>query len=196
MFAASAAQPSASSFLRPFRDAPRPPAPAGIPRTLADSYEFTLNPYFPLAFGIVYFILAKTLSSLQTGKNRIAAPGWNVAVLAHNVFLAAYSAWTFLGTAPQVFGAFWRGFVEDGVAGLTHAFCDSSFSIWSSETFPKFAYLFYLSKFYVRTLVYSFVSYGLVDLAGIHRKSSTRPFSFSRERRCATVFISVQVRPR
>ncbi|GJN94014.1 hypothetical protein Rhopal_007077-T1 [Rhodotorula paludigena] len=148
MFAASAAQPSASSFLRPFRDAPRPPAPAGIPRTLADSYEFTLNPYFPLAFGIVYFILAKTLSSLQTGKNRIAAPGWNVAVLAHNVFLAAYSAWTFLGTAPQVFGAFWRGFVEDGVAGLTHAFCDSSFSIWSSETFPKFAYLFYLSKFY------------------------------------------------
>ncbi|GAA5842952.1 hypothetical protein JCM9279_004040 [Rhodotorula babjevae] len=147
-YAASPALPRQSGFLRSIKDAPRPPTPTGMPTAFESSYDLFLNPVVPIAFGIVYFAVAKTLSHLQNGKNRIPGKRWQAFVFSHNVFLAIYSGWTFLGTAPQVFGAFWRGFAEHGVAGLTHAFCDSSFAIWSSESFSKFAYLFYLSKFY------------------------------------------------
>ncbi|BGP27851.1 fatty acid elongase [Rhodotorula toruloides] len=143
-----AAQPRASSFLASFADGPKPPTPTGIPGPLASTYDLFLNPVTPLAFGLVYFATAKTLSHFQNGKNRIKGKGWDVAVLVHNILLAVYSAWTFLGTAPQIFGAFVRGYMADGFAGLTHAFCDSSFAIWQQTTFPKFAYLFYVSKFY------------------------------------------------
>jgi len=149
-YAASPALPRQSGFLRSIKDAPRPPTPTGMPTAFESSYDLFLNPVVPIAFGIVYFAVAKTLSHLQNGKNRIPGKRWQAFIFSHNVFLAIYSGWTFLGTAPQVFGAFWRGFAEHGVAGLTHAFCDSSFAIWSSESFSKFAYLFYLSKFYVR----------------------------------------------
>ncbi|GAA5824231.1 hypothetical protein JCM3770_004340 [Rhodotorula araucariae] len=145
---ATPAAPRQSGFLRAFQDAPRPPTPTGMPTAFESTYDLFLHPAVPLAFGVVYFAAAKTLSHLQNGKNRIPGKRWKTFVFAHNVFLALYSAWTFLGTAPQVFGAFWRGFAEHGVAGLTHAFCDSSFAIWSSDSFSKFAYLFYLSKFY------------------------------------------------
>ncbi|GAA5887173.1 hypothetical protein JCM6882_009473 [Rhodosporidiobolus microsporus] len=36
----------------------------------------------------------------------------------------------------------------DGIAGLTHAFCDSQLAVWGSTSFPRFTYLFYASKYY------------------------------------------------
>ncbi|GAA5833372.1 hypothetical protein JCM11251_003476 [Rhodosporidiobolus azoricus] len=140
-----AAAPRASGLLA-FKDVEKPPRPEGIP--LPGLYDAFMNPWTPLIFGLLYFVTAKTLSHYQNGKNRIRGPFWDFAVVAHNVFLAAYSAWTFVGTAPQVFGAFWRGFASDGLPGLTHAFCDSQLAIWGSETFPKYTYVFYLSKYY------------------------------------------------
>lgn len=64
--------------------------------TLATPTDSTLtSPYFPIIFGAIYFVTAKYLSAKQNGKNRLQGSkiaDW--AVLAHNVFLAAYSAWT------------------------------------------------------------------------------------------------------
>lgn len=141
------AAPRPSSFLASLTDSPRPPAPSGVPSVISDTYDLFLNPVVPITFGIVYFIVAKTLSHFQDGKNRIRGKGWDAVVLLHNIILAGYSIWTFLGTAPHVFSEFWRGFAENGVAGLTHAFCDSDLSVWSS-TFSKYSYLFYLSKYW------------------------------------------------
>lgn len=31
---------------------------------------------------------------------------------------------------------------------MTHAFCDSAFTLWSETEFPKYAFLFYLSKYW------------------------------------------------
>ncbi|GAA6039523.1 hypothetical protein JCM8097_008366 [Rhodosporidiobolus ruineniae] len=140
------AQPRASSAFLAFKDSPKPPRPEGIP--FPSAYDAFMNPVTPFLFGLIYFITAKTLSHYQNGKNRIQGKGWDVAVVAHNLFLAVYSAWTFLGTAPQIFGAFWRGFSADGLAGLAHAFCDSRLAVWGSTTFPRFTYIFYLSKYY------------------------------------------------
>lgn len=53
-----------------------------------------MNPVVPFVFGIAYFAVAKTLSHYQNGHNRIQGKRWNVVVVAHNVFLAVYSAWT------------------------------------------------------------------------------------------------------
>lgn len=141
------AAPRPSSFLASLTDSPRPPAPSGVPNVVHDTYDLFLNPVVPITFGLVYFVVAKTLSHYQDGKNRIRGKGWDTVVLLHNIILAVYSAWTFLGTAPHVFREFWRGFADNGVAGLTHAFCDSDSSVWSS-TFSKYSYLFYLSKYW------------------------------------------------
>ncbi|ORY73626.1 ELO family [Leucosporidium creatinivorum] len=123
----------------------RPPVPDSVP--FPQLYTFFLSPWTPLAFSIIYFITSHWLNNRQDGKNRIKGKGWDMAVLAHNIFLAAYSCWTFVSTAPILFGAFYRGFVADGWAGLLHAFCDSSFTLWSTD-FARQSYLFYLSKFY------------------------------------------------
>ncbi|GAA5969711.1 hypothetical protein JCM3765_001214 [Sporobolomyces pararoseus] len=143
---ASASMPRASTFLATLKDAPKPAQPANIP--FPSAYETFMNPLTPFLFGIIYFAVAKTLSHYQNGHNRIQGKRWNVVVVAHNVFLAVYSAWTFLSTAPQVIGSFASGFSEHGFAGLLHAFCDSEHSIWGSQQFPRFTYMFYLSKFY------------------------------------------------
>ncbi|CEQ42751.1 SPOSA6832_04606 [Sporobolomyces salmonicolor] len=139
-------QPRPSSFLASLKNAPKPAAPAGIP--FPSAYDTFMNPLTPLLFGLFYFATAKTLSHYQNGRNRIQGKGWNVVVVAHNIFLAVYSGWTFLGTAPQVLGSFWRGFMQNGFPGLVHAFCDSEFVLWGSQQFPRFAYIFYVSKFY------------------------------------------------
>ncbi|GAA5822616.1 hypothetical protein JCM5353_005505 [Sporobolomyces roseus] len=142
----SASMPRASTFLASLKNAPKPAQPPNVP--FPNAYEFFMNPLTPFIFGIVYFAVAKTLSHYQNGRNRIQGKRWNTVVVAHNVFLAVYSAWTFLSTAPQVLGSFAQGFSEHGFAGLVHAFCDSEHSIWGSQQFPRFTYIFYLSKFY------------------------------------------------
>ena len=68
-----------------------PPRPSFIPASI---YEATLSPYFPLIFGVVYFILAKTLSYCTDGKDRIQGDKWRVVLVAHNLLLAVYSGWT------------------------------------------------------------------------------------------------------
>ncbi|KAI5481416.1 fatty acid elongase [Pseudohyphozyma bogoriensis] len=103
--------------------------------------RFLMNPWTPLVFGTAYFITAKLLSRYSDGKNRIQGKGWRAAIVAHNLLLCAYSAWTFIG-------AFWSSFREGGLPGLLHVFCDSDMAAWSATQFPYFSYLFYVSKFY------------------------------------------------
>lgn len=133
-------------FFDSLRNAQMPAQPTGIP--FPNQYNFFMNPMFPLAFGIGYFIVAKTLSHLSDGKNRMQGPYWNALVVLHNIILAVYSGWTFASTAPAFFGAFYRGYANDGLSGLTHIFCDSDMAAWTATQFPRFCYMFYLSKFY------------------------------------------------
>ncbi|KDE07202.1 hypothetical protein MVLG_02602 [Microbotryum lychnidis-dioicae p1A1 Lamole] len=123
-----------------------PPQPDGI--IFPQLYYFFLHPWTPIVFAIVYFFTTKYLSANSDGKNRITGKRWKVVVVMHNLFLAVYSAWTFVSAAPLIFSAFARSYVADGLTGLTHTFCDSSLAFWSNNTFSRVAYLFYLSKFY------------------------------------------------
>lgn len=56
--------------------------------------DFFLNPWTPLAFGLIYFAVTKTLSHYQDGKNRMQGKRWKAFIVAHNMFLAVYSGWT------------------------------------------------------------------------------------------------------
>lgn len=38
--------------------------------------------------------------------------------------------------------------MADGFVGLTHVYCDSDVAMWHSTQFPRFCYIFYLSKYY------------------------------------------------
>ncbi|KAK4053987.1 hypothetical protein OIO90_003632 [Microbotryomycetes sp. JL221] len=122
-----------------------PPKPSKlIPDQL---YDLTMSPWTPLVFGAVYFVSAKLLSANQNGKNRIQGKVWDVLVLMHNVLLAVYSGATFVLTAPLFFGRFGKAAANDGLAGLTMAYCDTS--VWGQDSrFPLLAWLFYVSKFY------------------------------------------------
>lgn len=92
-----------------------PPQPAGTGS--ATAYKIFMHPVTPIAFAIVYFALAKTLSHYQSGKNRIQGKGWNAAVICHNLLLAGYSGWTAFSTGPLILGSFIRGFKNDGLVG-------------------------------------------------------------------------------
>lgn len=63
-------------------------------RLTINTDDFFIHPLTPLVFGVVYFVVAKVLSHRQNGKNRIKGKVWDALVIAHNVALAAYSAWT------------------------------------------------------------------------------------------------------
>lgn len=101
-------------------------APAfDIPHTL---YTHLLHPAYPLVFGAVYALAITYLNQLnrQRGKQPWAiskTPLFFGAVLAHNIFLAAYSAWTFMGMI-QAMRHTWTGWSsEHGLAGPADALC-------------------------------------------------------------------------
>ncbi|KAM0787310.1 hypothetical protein ACM66B_007084 [Microbotryomycetes sp. NB124-2] len=123
-----------------------PPKPsAAIPSAL---YDLTMSPWTPFMFGLVYFVTAKYLSAKQDGKNRIKGRVWDALVVLHNVFLAVYSAATFVLAAPLFVPRFVRAFATGGLTGFATEFCDTS--VWAEEDsmFPLLAWLFYVSKFY------------------------------------------------
>lgn len=135
-----------ASWFAAMQNTPTPHLPSlPFPSIVVD---FFLNPYTPLVFGVVYFVLTSYLSSRTDGKNRIQGKGWDVAVAIHNILLCVYSVWTFAKTGPAFISAFWRSWWEGGFAGLAHVFCDSDTAIWSATSFPSVCWLFYISKYY------------------------------------------------
>lgn len=153
--------PSSSLFSFPPSSNPAfitPPPPGSFahapPVRIPDHvYQAALDPKVPITIAALYAVSAKALNAYNksTGKkpwgiSKTAAFSWFV--VAHNVFLAVYSAWTFVG----MFGALRRsmvsplgptglaGFVDsvcklNGPAGLGNAaFFDETTNSWQSTT--------------------------------------------------------------
>ncbi|PVU91708.1 hypothetical protein BB559_004006 [Furculomyces boomerangus] len=68
------------------------------------------------------------------------SPAFTAFVFLHNLFLAVYSGWTFIGSFSIIYSTL-------ASEGLKSGFCDSNYTSWNSGLF-QFAYIFYLSKFY------------------------------------------------
>ncbi|KAM7193592.1 GNS1/SUR4 family domain containing protein [Rhypophila sp. PSN 637] len=128
--------PSPSLFKFPPGDNPTfvtPPPPGSIafapPFEIPDHiYQAVLPAKVPITIAAVYAVTAKLLNKYNksTGKRPWAISktrAFKAFVIAHNVFLAVYSAWTFIG----MFGALRRSFVNplgpQGVAGLVDSVC-------------------------------------------------------------------------
>ncbi|KAK3939901.1 putative gns1 sur4 family protein [Diplogelasinospora grovesii] len=155
--------PSPSLFSFPPGSEPgfmTPPPPASIPSAPPFSipehiYQAVLDPKVPITIAAVYAVTAKLLNAYNTstGKkpwalSKTRAFWWFV--VAHNVFLAVYSAWTWWG----MFGALRRsmvnplgpegfsGFVDsvcrlNGPGGLGNAaFFDEQSQSWQSHSSP------------------------------------------------------------
>ena len=131
--------PSASLFSFPPNNNPSfitPPAPGtstfAPPFQITDDiYQAVLDPKVPITIAAIYAVTAKLLNvyNKSTGKKPWAVSktlAFKWFVVAHNVFLAVYSAWTFYG----MFGALRRSMVSPlgptGLSGFVDSVCKLS----------------------------------------------------------------------
>jgi hypothetical protein len=132
----TASLPAASLFVFPPVNAPpalAPPLPGTatfappfqIPDTL---YQAAYDVKLPITIAILYAVSVKSLNVYNKSTNKrpwaiSKTKAFSVFVIAHNVFLAVYSAWTFYG----MFGALWRSVARpwgpDGLAGFADSMC-------------------------------------------------------------------------
>ncbi|KAK3953353.1 GNS1/SUR4 family-domain-containing protein [Pseudoneurospora amorphoporcata] len=110
-----------------------PPPPAGPNSATVfdipdDVYYAWLDPKVPLTIATVYAVTAKLLNiyNKSTGKKPWAISKtrpFHWFVIAHNVFLAVYSAWTFIGMLGAVRRSFVSPFGPEGLAGFVDSVC-------------------------------------------------------------------------
>lgn len=127
--------PPSSLFKFPPSSLPETLLPPTSSSTLAhpfaiptDVYNGVLNVYVPVTIALIYATSVTYLNQLN--KQRGYKP-WAfsrtqvflILVLIHNIFLALYSAWTFVGMVNTVRLSWpgWKG--EDGLAGVADALC-------------------------------------------------------------------------
>ena len=146
--------PDSSLFTFPPNPIPgflAPPTPGSVPAAPPleipnHIYQAVLDPKVPLTIAALYAVTAKALNAYNksTGKrpwaiSKTTAFKWFV--VAHNIFLAVYSAWTFVG----MFGTLRRSFVNplgpEGLAGFVDSACRlngpaglGNSVFWSEET--------------------------------------------------------------
>ncbi|TPX37448.1 very-long-chain 3-oxoacyl-CoA synthase [Synchytrium microbalum] len=94
-----------------------------------------------LSIAIGYFILVQLVNPPSKSQPVKLGTAVTFLVFLHNVALCAYSAWTFYNTGPV-----WIQRLLDG-ENFFHTFCDLDGVYWK-QTLDKYAYLFYLSKYY------------------------------------------------
>ncbi|PHH63582.1 hypothetical protein CDD81_5674 [Ophiocordyceps australis] len=181
--------PEAALFRFPPTNAPEPlaPAPAALsvmrPFNIAQPlYAWALEVTVPLTVATVYAVAVKALNRYNGSRNK---QPWAVSktrlfhcfVVAHNVLLAVYSAWTFVGMLATMRRAIVAPTHSDGLAATLDSLCrlhgppglgasayfnettqawqslDSSLDassmgrIWN-EGLAYYGWIFYLSKFY------------------------------------------------
>jgi hypothetical protein len=117
------------------RQAPYPPYPfaghALLERLVPVAfYEASLRPLPPLLFSAVYYLVAHaanhTLGSAPKDATRGTGPTAQLlraAVVAHNLALALYSAFTFAAMLPPVVDLFVQGWRGSGVEGEPRVSC-------------------------------------------------------------------------
>ena len=127
--------PRASLFRLPASDCPNPlpPPPADFTYAPAFSippalYDRLLHISVPITFALIYAVTVTLVNQVnkQRGNKPWAfskTPAFFFLVIAHNVFLAAYSGWTFLGMASAVSHT-WPGLRgKDGFVEAVDALC-------------------------------------------------------------------------
>lgn len=168
------------NFPPPTEPQPIPPPHFDVPFTIPDGlYQSALDPRVPITIAATYAITAKLLNSYNksTGKRPWAISKtmpFRVFVVLHNVFLAVYSAWTFIGMLTALRNSIVSPNGPNGLAGTVDSFCklngpagvgnaatyNQAAAQW--ETVPSrmdrgrlwneglafYGWIFYLSKFY------------------------------------------------
>ncbi|KAJ3171878.1 hypothetical protein HDU87_008196 [Geranomyces variabilis] len=111
---------------------------------LGFSHETLLGHHFPLSFAVLYFITVKSLAARNVkppvGRHWTQAGWFTALVVAHNAFLAIFSAVTFIGASKGVMNSY-------GGRGFKEAYCDRDEQLWNSSL-GYYAFYFYLSKYY------------------------------------------------
>ena len=124
--------------------------PPHVPIPL-DIYAALLDVRVPLTIAAVYAVTAHLGNHFATGKPyRIAnTPLFKAFVVLHNVFLAAYSLWTFVGMARGMHATLDRSSVPAAVASLCKIRTETRGEpgLWE-EALAWYGWWFYLSKFY------------------------------------------------
>lgn len=119
-----------------------PPAP--FPRTLpsppdhptlahpftvsSDLYNSLLNGWVPFTIAIVYITVITALNSLNKSRNYTPwafskTRLFHLMVITHNIILAVYSAWTFVGMFNALERSVYNPYHEWGVAGMVDSLC-------------------------------------------------------------------------
>jgi hypothetical protein len=167
------------SFPPPSEPRAIPPPHFNVPFTIPDGiFTAVFDSRVPLTIAAAYAVTAKLLNkyNIANGKKPWAISQtklFRLFVVLHNIFLAVYSAWTFVG----MFGALRRSIVSpsgpNGLAGTVDSFCklngpaglgnaatyyeqhgwetlpgrNDAGRLWN-EGLAFYGWLFYLSKFY------------------------------------------------
>jgi hypothetical protein len=124
--------PSAALFQLPPYQAfpPIPPAASpSFPFTIPDGlYRASLDPRVPITIAATYAVTAKALNVYNKSTDnkpwaisKTTAFRWFVVF--HNIFLAVYSAWTFVGMLRGLSGAIVSPMGPNGLAGTVDSFC-------------------------------------------------------------------------
>ncbi|KAI1777631.1 GNS1/SUR4 family-domain-containing protein [Hypoxylon cercidicola] len=123
--------PPAALFQFPPHPEPQtiPPPHFDSPFTIPDSlYVNALDPKVPITIAAVYAVTAKALNvyNKSTGKKPWAiskTKAFNAFVVLHNVFLAVYSAWTWVGMFNGLRNSVMSPAGPNGWAGTVDSFC-------------------------------------------------------------------------
>ncbi|KAI1102630.1 GNS1/SUR4 family-domain-containing protein [Jackrogersella minutella] len=123
--------PPATLFKFPPHSAPEtiPPPHFDLPFTIPDSlYVSALDPKVPITIATLYAITAKALNvyNKSTGKKPWAiskTKAFHFFVVLHNVFLAVYSAWTWIGMLNALRNTIVSPAGPDGWASTVDSFC-------------------------------------------------------------------------
>ncbi|KAI1457665.1 GNS1/SUR4 family-domain-containing protein [Annulohypoxylon moriforme] len=123
--------PAANLFRFPPHSVPEtiPPPPFGQPFTIPDNlYVSALDPKVPITIAAVYAITAKVLNAYNksTGKKPWAiskTKAFHFFVVLHNVFLAVYSAWTWIGMFNALRSTVVSPAGPNGWAGTVDSLC-------------------------------------------------------------------------
>lgn len=153
---------SSSSLADRLAHTPYPPGPLSWPAPLdrivsQRVYEWTLQAWVPVAFSIIYYIVAHGANKFTGAKRGVSsgtdltkgdgllAKALRILVISHNAFLAVYSGWTFINMLPVVGNFLYVGARSAGFEGLKLALCSIP---TNTVTLAPYAWLFYISKYY------------------------------------------------
>jgi len=151
--------PPAHFFTAPVNISRAIPAPPTTSPFYISPSLFTklLDKRIPLTIAIVYAVSVHILNSYAS-KTKPPTPyafaktrAFHYFVIAHNLFLAIYSGWTFVGIVTTLSRTIPAISSDEGFVGTVHGLCkireDNGSGLWQ-EGLAFYGWLFYLSKFY------------------------------------------------